>query len=141
MVMFSHNQQPNPLNISDQEWKEKLSESEYSVLRGASTERAFAHPSHNDKRSGEYRCKGCDTLLFSSEEKFDSGSGWPSFSTAVGPIERRVDRSIPFMKRVEILCGSCGGHLGHVFNDGPRSQGGERHCINGCALEFHSQTE
>ena len=122
---------------TDQEWREELSPEQYEVLREGGTERAFAGRYWNVKDDGVYRCAGCGTELFSSDTKFDSGTGWPSFTepAVAAAVETRADNSL-FMRRTEVVCRNCGGHLGHVFDDGPRDAGGLRYCINSCALEF-----
>ncbi|MBM3519525.1 MAG: peptide-methionine (R)-S-oxide reductase MsrB [Alphaproteobacteria bacterium] len=121
---------------SDAEWRQALSPEAYRVLREHGTERAFTSPLNDEKRGGMFVCAGCGKELFASAAKFDSGTGWPSFHSpaaadAVGTTE---DRSW-FMRRTEVHCDSCGGHLGHVFPDGPKPTG-LRYCINGCALDF-----
>lgn len=123
---------------SDAEWREKLSEEAYRVLREGGTERPFSGEYVDRFEDGSYRCAGCGTELFSSETKFEHGCGWPSFSDAKdGAVEFREDTSHG-MNRTEVLCGECGGHLGHVFEDGPEPTG-ERYCINSAALEFDDQ--
>ena len=121
---------------SDQEWREQLTPEQYEVTRKAGTERAFTGPYVDEKTAGMYTCVCCGTELFSSDTKFDSGTGWPSFTDPVvsQAVELRDDKSL-FMKRTEVLCATCGSHLGHVFPDGP-GEGGQRYCINGCALEL-----
>lgn len=121
---------------SEDEWRESLSEEAYAVTREGATERPFTSEFLRNHDRGSYHCIGCGTELFSSETKFDSGSGWPSFTEPANleRIELREDRSHG-MVRTEVRCRSCGAHLGHVFPDGP-GPGGERYCINGCALEF-----
>lgn len=121
---------------TDQEWKTQLSDLQYNVLRSAGTERAFSSPLNKIYEPGIYSCAGCDTPLFDGKHKFDSGSGWPSFDREIkGNVAFSVDYNIG-MARTEEHCATCGGHLGHVFNDGPRNTTGKRHCINGAALKF-----
>lgn len=128
------------VEFSDQEWRDRLSDEQYRVLRGHGTERAFTSPLNDEKREGEFRCAGCDLPVFESATKFDSGTGWPSFyepmDDAVGTT---TDRSF-FMTRTEVHCRRCGGHLGHVFDDGPRPTG-QRYCINGVAMTFDPKDE
>jgi peptide-methionine (R)-S-oxide reductase len=121
---------------TDREWREQLTPDQYEVLRRKGTERAFTGKYFAEKREGTYRCAGCGAELFSSENKFDSGTGWPSFTEPSdrAKIELRDDFSYG-MHRVEANCAACGGHLGHVFRDGP-GQTGERYCINSCSLEL-----
>ncbi len=122
----------------DAEWREQLTPEQYRVLRQAGTERAFTGRYWNVKDDGTYTCAGCGQELYTSDEKFDSGCGWPSFSD-VRPeaVELREDHSHG-MTRVEVVCSRCGGHLGHVFNDGPRPTG-LRYCINSASLNFVSK--
>jgi peptide-methionine (R)-S-oxide reductase len=124
---------------SEQEWREQLGEQEYHVLREKGTERAFTGEYHAEKAKGVYRCKGCGAPLFSSDTKFDSGTGWPSFTEPMegGNIATETDRS-HFMTRTEVLCAKCGGHLGHVFPDGPGPTG-LRYCINSCSLDLEKE--
>lgn len=126
---------------SDEEWRRVLSEEQFRILRQKGTERAFTGPYANAKERGVYRCAGCGTDLFLSDTKFDSGTGWPSFYEPVSQenVETEDDRSF-FMRRTEVLCSRCGGHLGHVFPDGPRPTG-QRYCINGAALAFEPTDE
>lgn len=122
---------------TDDEWKAKLAPEAYYVLRKARTERAFTGAYWNNKAAGTYTCAGCGEPLFESKYKYDSGTGWPSFTREVpGSVAYERDNSIPFMPRTEEHCAVCGGHLGHVFDDGPRAAGGKRHCINSAALVF-----
>lgn len=126
---------PFEIEKSDAEWRAQLGPEQYRVLRGHGTERAGTSPLDKEYGPGAYRCAGCDLPLFTSETKFDSGTGWPSFWA---PIEDAVgttsDRSF-FMTRTEVHCRRCGGHLGHVFDDGPRPTG-LRYCMNGAAMKF-----
>ena len=118
------------------EWKAELTPEEYNVLRQAGTERPFSSPLNDEKGSGTFVCAACKTPLFKSEHKFDSGTGWPSFDRAIeGNVKYSTDSKIGYT-RVEEHCGTCGGHLGHVFDDGPTKTTGKRHCINGVALDF-----
>ena len=122
---------------TDEQWREELSPEQYDVLRKGGTERAFTGKYWNVKQDGVYRCAGCGAELFSSATKFDSGTGWPSFTepAVAEAVELREDHSHG-MTRVEVVCRACDGHLGHVFEDGPRDKGGLRYCINSCALEL-----
>ena len=121
---------------SEKEWQRELSPEAYQVLRKKGTERAFTGEYWDTKSKGVYRCRACGTPLFTSEEKFDSGTGWPSFTRPVGTanVETEEDRSHG-MRRTEVLCSNCGGHLGHVFPDGPGPDG-LRYCINSCSLDL-----
>jgi len=121
---------------SDDEWKKKLTPDQYKILRQKGTEPPFTGKLLHNKEKGAYLCAGCGHLLFSSEAKFDSGSGWPSFDTPLAKesVETSTDTSLG-MRRIEVRCPQCGGHLGHVFDDGPTATG-KRYCINSAALTF-----
>lgn len=125
------------VNKSDAEWKAELSPEQYEVLRKKGTERAFTGKYWDNHDQGVYRCAGCKAELFKSDDKFDSGCGWPSFTKPanVEKVAEEVDRS-HFMTRTEVLCADCGGHLGHVFDDGPRDKGGLRYCINSASIDL-----
>ena len=123
---------------TDAEWKRVLSTQQYEVLRHEGTERAYSSPLNGEKHSGTYVCAGCDLPLFPSRFKYDSGTGWPSFFDALpGAVLTKTDTSL-FMRRTEYHCARCGGHQGHVFDDGPRPTG-LRYCNNGIALRFISK--
>ncbi|MEM5566214.1 peptide-methionine (R)-S-oxide reductase MsrB [Psychroserpens sp. AS72] len=125
-----------PVSKTDAEWKKELSSDAYYVLRQAGTERPFSSELNNEKRKGTFHCAACKTPLFKSEHKFDSGTGWPSFDREIkGNVAFGSDNKLGY-SRDEEHCATCGGHLGHVFNDGPRKTTGKRHCINGDALTF-----
>ncbi|MDO7173663.1 peptide-methionine (R)-S-oxide reductase MsrB [Mariniflexile sp. AS56] len=124
---------------TEAEWKKELSESQFYVLRKAGTERPFSSPLNKNYKKGTYVCAACDTPLFESEYKFDSGTGWPSFDREIkGNVAFGTDSNLGY-SRDEEHCATCGGHLGHVFNDGPKNTTGKRHCINGVALKFISE--
>ena len=129
------------VNKSDEEWRRELGEEEYRILRHAGTERAFTGMYYDNHDKGVYRCAGCGLPLFSSDAKYDSGSGWPSY---YAPIDEKHILEIPDdsygMKRIELRCARCGGHLGHVFPDGPKPTG-LRYCINSASLAFEKKKE
>ena len=124
---------------TDEEWRRGLAPEQYRVLRERGTEPAFAGKYTYAKDRGVYRCAACGAELFYSEAKFDSGTGWPSFTEPANRanVELREDLS-EGMRRVEVVCAQCGSHLGHVFDDGPRDRGGKRYCINSCALDLEN---
>jgi peptide-methionine (R)-S-oxide reductase len=124
------------VSLSDEEWRRKLSPEQYQVLRNHGTERAGTSPLDKEYGEGVYHCAGCGQPLFGAATKFNSGTGWPSFSAPLdGAVETETDRSF-FMTRTEVHCSACGGHLGHVFDDGPQPTG-QRYCMNGVSLDFH----
>ena len=120
---------------SEEEWRAMLTDLEYRVMREEGTERAFTSPLNEEHRPGVFACKGCDQPLYSSEAKFDSGTGWPSFTAPLDDaVETKPDRKL-FYVRTEVHCDRCGSHLGHIFDDGPPPTG-KRHCLNGVSLVF-----
>ena len=125
-----------PVNLSEAQWRKKLTRAEFDVLRKAATERPYSSPLDKEKRSGTFVCAGCGNRLYSSKTKFDSGTGWPSFWQPIdrGAVGTSTDYKIGY-PRTEVHCADCGGHLGHIFNDGPKPTG-KRHCINGVSMDF-----
>jgi len=122
-------------NLSDADWRKRLTATQYTILRQHGTERAGSSPLNKEKRKGTFACAGCDLPLFSSDTKFESGTGWPSFYQPLSnAVETKTDRSF-FMTRTEVHCARCLGHLGHVFDDGPPPTG-LRYCMNGVAMKF-----
>jgi peptide-methionine (R)-S-oxide reductase len=141
MDLFAKTGKPErefPFQLSDAEWRAKLTPEQYRVLRGHGTERAGSCALNFEKRAGTFSCAGCGQKLFRSHKKFESGTGWPSFDQPLeGAVEESVDHSFG-MRRVEVHCANCGGHLGHVFPDGPPPSG-LRYCINGVAMDFEAE--
>lgn len=127
------------LTKTDKQWKQDLSDEQYYVLRQEGTERANSSPLNQEKRDGMFKCAGCGDALFDAKTKYESGSGWPSFyqPTDQSAVTEHTDRKL-FVKRTEVRCSNCDGHLGHVFPDGPQPTG-QRYCMNGAALEFEPE--
>jgi peptide-methionine (R)-S-oxide reductase len=130
------------INKTDAEWRQQLTPEQYHILREHGTERPFTGKYVHEKTPGQYVCAACDQPLFASNTKFESGTGWPSFWDVIdeGGVELRTDTSYG-MRRVEVLCARCGGHLGHVFEDGPRETTGLRYCINSAALKLEPKAQ
>lgn len=138
--MTSEPQRSDPagadLPDGDREWRERLTAEQYRVLRRAGTERPFSGVYDDCKDPGTYRCAGCGSVLFDSEDKFDSRTGWPSFVAPASDDSVDLHREGLIIRRTEVRCATCDGHLGHVFGDGPRERGGQRYCINSAALSL-----
>jgi peptide-methionine (R)-S-oxide reductase len=126
---------------SEQEWRQELTPEQYDVVRNKGTEAPFTSELNDVKEPGTFVCVACGQPLFSSENKFDSGTGWPSFDSPTGgeAVETEADNSF-LMRRTEVLCSRCDAHLGHIFDDGPAETTGQRYCINGCALKFEPES-
>lgn len=121
---------------SEAEWRARLSQDEYLVLREEETEQPYTSPLNEETRSGTYHCRGCDLPVYGADAKFDSGTGWPSFFESLpNAVKTKEDRKFIFQVRTEVHCRRCGGHLGHIFDDGPEPTG-KRHCLNGLSLSF-----
>ena len=125
------------MHLTEAEWRARLTPEQYHILREHGTERAFTGAYEAYKASGEYRCAACGAMLFSSDTKYNSGSGWPSYTAPAAPgAVAEISDTSHGMARTEVRCGTCEGHLGHVFTDGPRDAGGLRYCINSASLNF-----
>lgn len=140
MPVLLKNNYMDPIIKTDEEWKKDLTPEQYAVLREKGTEPAFTGKYVDNHDNGTYTCAACGQQLFSSDTKFESGSGWPSFTDPMNleHVELRDDSEYG-MKRTEVVCKRCGSHLGHVFDDGPQDKGGKRYCINSCALNFEKK--
>jgi peptide-methionine (R)-S-oxide reductase len=131
----------DPAKRPSKGWRKDLTEEQYRVLRDKGTEMPFTGKYVGNKEPGMYRCAGCGALLFSSDKKFDSGTGWPSFDEAIPESVRFIHDDAHGMARTEVVCANCGGHLGHIFDDGPKATTGKRYCINSVCLEFESEAD
>ncbi|TVZ50884.1 peptide-methionine (R)-S-oxide reductase MsrB [Dokdonia sp. Hel_I_53] len=133
-------EEPFEVQKTEAQWKAELTADQFYILRKEGTERPFSSPLNDIKEPGTFKCAGCNTPLFETAHKFDSGTGWPSFDRPIeGNVAYSTDRKLGYTRKEE-HCATCGGHLGHVFNDGPKATTGKRHCINGDALVFVPQS-
>jgi len=139
MCNLNFSQNKNQDIKSEKEWENQLDNLSFQVLRNSYTERPFSGEYNLHFENGNYNCKGCNQLLFSSDNKYESNCGWPSFDQAIPNTIQYVEDLSHNMKRVEVKCSKCDGHLGHVFNDGPRETTGKRYCINSAALSFNKK--
>lgn len=130
----------DPKKLTEEEWRKKLTPEQYHILREKGTEAPFSGKLAENHDNGMYKCAACGAVLFHSDAKFDSGTGWPSFTDIAneGTVDVHADDSHG-MHRIEVTCANCGGHLGHLFDDGPKEKGGKRYCINSCSLDFEKE--
>ncbi len=139
MCNFNFSQNKNQVVKSEKEWENQLDNLSFQVLRNSYTERPFTGEYNLHFENGNYNCKGCNQLLFSSDNKYESNCGWPSFDQAIPNTIQYVEDLSHNMRRIEVKCSKCDGHLGHVFNDGPKDTTGKRYCINSAALSFNKK--
>tara|TARA_B100000886_G_scaffold295972_1_gene222996 strand:+ start:300 stop:719 length:420 start_codon:yes stop_codon:yes gene_type:complete len=139
MCNSNFSQNKNQVVKSEKEWENQLDNLSFQVLRNSYTERPFSGEYNLHFENGNYNCKGCNQLLFSSDNKYESNCGWPSFDQAIPNTIQYVEDLSHNMRRIEVKCSKCDGHLGHVFNDGPKDTTGKRYCINSAALSFNKK--